>query len=162
MDEEVEYFAYGSNLNPDQMEERGIKVVGTKNANLPGWRLAFTIYSESWEGGVADIIPRPGKKVEGVVYTIDEESLENLDRYEGRQVLNDMERGMYRRQYIPVKVNEKWKTVLTYVVNRTVEHKRQVDLKPSREYLNTIILGARKHGLTEGYIKRLKEIEENL
>lgn len=156
MAQEVKYFAYGSNLDLVQMKERGINVKGSEKAVLPGWRLAFTIYSEPWGGGVADIVPSPGEKVVGVVYTIDKESVKNLDHYEGRQVVDDMERGMYRRQYMPVKVNEKWKTVLTYVVNRTVGYKREVDLKPSKEYLDTIISGARKHGLDERYIEKIE------
>lgn len=158
---EIKYFAYGSNLDPDQMEDRGIKVKESEIAELPGWKLAFTIYSDPWGGGVADILPSSGEKVKGVIYTIAEDSLKNLDRYEGRRVEDNMERGMYRRQYIPVKVKERWETVLTYIVNRAVEYKRKVDLKPSQEYLETIISGAREHGLDKEYIENIKDILED-
>ncbi len=159
MSETIEYFAYGSNLSEEQMNDRGISIEDTEIAELPGWGLAFTIYSDTWNCGVGDIIPNPKERVEGIVYTIPKDDLKNLDHYEGRKVENDMEVGMYRRQYLPVKKFSGWKTVLTYLVNRTIEHKSTVDLKPSRDYLKTIISGAKKHGLSEGYLDLLRNID---
>ena len=159
MSETIEYFAYGSNLSKEQMKDRGITVKNTKIAELPGWKLAFTIYSDTWKGGVGDIVPDPEKKVEGVVYTIPKENLKNLDLYEGRKVKNNVEVGMYRRQYLPIKIKDRWKTVLTYLVNRNIEYKSKIDLKPSREYLETIISGAEEHGLSKDYLNLLKNIE---
>ncbi|MFP4608331.1 MAG: gamma-glutamylcyclotransferase family protein [Candidatus Natronoplasma sp.] len=154
------YFAYGSNLDLEQMEERGITVKRSELAELPGWRLAFTIYSSGWSGGVADIIPGGSdEKVEGVVYTILKEDLNKLDHYEGREVKDNMEVGMYRRQYIPVRTAEGRETVLTYVVNRASDYKEKVELKPSKEYMAAIISGAQEHGLSDDYIKRLEHIE---
>jgi len=159
MSESVEYFAYGSNLCKEQMKRRGITIEETMIAELPGWRLAFTIHSNAWKGGVADIIPDPKKKVEGIVYSIPNDDLKSLDYYEGRKVDDGIEIGMYRRQYLPVKKAEGWKTVLTYLVNRTIESKSTSDFKPSKEYLETIISGAEEHGLSEGYLNWLKNIE---
>jgi len=159
MPETVEYFAYGSNLSERQMKNRGITVIDTEIVELPGWKLAFTVYSDTWNGGVGDIIPDPKGKVEGILYTIPTENLKNLDHYEGRNVEDNLEVGMYRRQYLPVKKSDCWETVLTYLVNRTIEYKSTVDLKPSKDYLETIILGAKEHGLSEGYLNLLKNIE---
>jgi len=159
MKDRVEYFAYGSNLSQLQMKERDISIKKSIQAELPGWKLAFTIYSETWRGGVADILPEPDKRVKGVVYTIEKEDLESLDHYEGRLVENNMERGMYRRQYMPVKTEKGWKTVLTYVVNKAIEHKKKIDLKPSREYLDTIVSGALEHSIDGEYVKKLKAID---
>ncbi len=161
MSETVEYFAYGSNLSKEQMKNRGITIIDAEIAELPEWKLAFTIYSETWKGGVGDIIPDPEKKVEGIVYTIPKQDLKNLDHYEGRKVEDDLEVGMYRRQYLPVKKADGWKTVLTYLVNRTIEYKSTVDIKPSRDYLETIISGAEQHELSEGYLDLLRNIETN-
>ena len=36
------YFAYGSNMDPVQMEERCPGAVALGAAHLPGWRLTFT------------------------------------------------------------------------------------------------------------------------
>lgn len=159
MSEEVKYFAYGSNLDPVQMEERGIAMKASELAELPEWNLAFTIYSNTWRGGVADILPDPTEIVKGVVYTIDKRSLEELDRYEGRRVEDKREVGMYRRQYIPVKGRKEWKTVLTYVVNRDIEYKRRTKLKPSKRYLRAIISGAQEHRVDKEYIEKLKDID---
>ncbi|MBS3790959.1 MAG: gamma-glutamylcyclotransferase [Candidatus Thermoplasmatota archaeon] len=158
MPKTIEYFAYGSNLNREQMKKREITIEDTEIVELPGWKLAFTIYSDPWDGAVGDIIPNPENRVEGVVYTIPEDDLKKLDHYEGRNVDNHIEVGMYRRQYLPVKSKEGWRTVLTYLVNRNIEHKSKVDLKPSKEYLQTIISGAKKHGLSEEYLGSLRSI----
>ncbi len=156
---QVEYFAYGSNLSIRQLRDRGVSIKNSENVELPGWKLAFTIYSDPWDGGVGDILPSEEDIAEGVVYHIDEESLKKLDHYEGRKLKDGMEVGMYRRQYIPVKKENGWETVLTYVVNRSMEHKLEVDIKPSKEYLETIISGAENHGLSDRYIEKLKHIE---
>ncbi len=155
----VEYFAYGSNLSLKQMKERGIKVIDSKIAELPEWKLTFTIHSQNWGGGVGDIIPKRDHVLEGVIYTIPKENLENLDHYEGREIDDDMELGMYRKQHIPVKTSNGWNTVLTYLVNRTEEYRSKTYIKPSEDYMDTIISGAREHGLSEKYISYLEDIE---
>ncbi len=156
MGDKIEYFAYGSNLNTEQMTRRGIDIFDTVKAEIPGWGLAFTIYSENWGGGVADIIPSKGDdKVEGVIYTIDSDDLKKLDRCEGRLVTAERETGTYRRQYVFVKVGDEWRTVFTYVVNRAVELKELFQIPPTRKYMGTIISGAREHGLSEEYIQKL-------
>ncbi len=142
----VEYFAYGSNLNTSQMKERGTKVFGSERAKLPGWRLAFTYNSSIRNGGVLDIIPGENDdRVEGVIYIIDKESLKKLDIYEEREVQNGCEVGVYRRQFLPVVIGKKCKTVLTYVVNRTPEYKKKIHFPPSDEYMDTDVEGAKDH-----------------
>ncbi len=159
MIETVEYFAYGSNLSRQQMKERNIEVIKAEVVELPGWKLTFTVHSERWRGGAGDIVPKLDKRVEGVVYTIPKDDLSELDHYEGRKVENDMETGMYRRQHIPVKKTSGWVTVLTYLVNRTEEYRSEIHLKPSEEYMETIICGAEEHGLSEDYISTLENIK---
>ncbi len=159
MKDEVKYFAYGSNLNLQQMEERGVVVKSAQRADLPGWKLAFTVYSEGWKGGVADILPHPEERIEGIVYELKKKDMKELDRYEGRKLRNKMEVGMYRRQHLPVKIGDEWKTVLTYLVNMAVEYKKEMELKPSRGYMKTILSGAEEHGLSTDYIQRLKSID---
>ena len=54
------YFAYGSNLNPDQMHHRCPEhsVVGL--AALRDHRLTFPLTSHDWGGGVASVVPAHG------------------------------------------------------------------------------------------------------
>src|SRR3990172_10463463 len=79
----VLYFAYGSNLDLVRFRRRcpGAVVIG--RARLPDYQLAFTRYSRSERGGVADIVPQPGAVVWGALYEIDEACLGTLDEYEG-------------------------------------------------------------------------------
>ncbi|MEE8314598.1 MAG: gamma-glutamylcyclotransferase family protein [Myxococcota bacterium] len=90
------YFAYGSNLDADQMGER---CPGSRNrfrARLPHHRLDFTHYSRRWSGGAADVVPHRGSLVWGIVY--ERVDFVRLDRFEGGyervvlQVLDDDDR----------------------------------------------------------------------
>lgn len=78
------YFAYGSNLDIEQMRQRcpSARVIGV--GRLSDHRLAFSRYSDSRGGGVADIVPDEGQVVWGLLYDVSERDLKgNLDRYEG-------------------------------------------------------------------------------
>jgi hypothetical protein len=59
------YFAYGSNLRSVQMVRLcpGHAFLGP--ARLDGYRLAFTLPDEEWEGGVADVVRSPRDAVWG-------------------------------------------------------------------------------------------------
>ena len=77
------YFAYGSNLDREQMRHRCPGAVRLVRATMSGYRLAFTGYSRVWQGAVATILPEPGAHVEGVLYRLAPGELRLLDRYEG-------------------------------------------------------------------------------
>lgn len=82
-EKKIDYFAYGSNLNVNQMKGRGANIFSMDKAKLPGWKLAFTYNSQNREGGVLDIIPGDDDDlVKGIVYTVDRKSLEKLDEFE--------------------------------------------------------------------------------
>lgn len=69
------YFAYGSNLNIEQMKQRCPDSIGISTAVLNGWKLVERTY--------ADIEEAPGECVNGALYEISDQDLANLDRYEG-------------------------------------------------------------------------------
>jgi gamma-glutamylcyclotransferase (GGCT)/AIG2-like uncharacterized protein YtfP len=83
MERTLLYFAYGSNLDVEQMEKRcpGVVMVGT--AVLPRHRLAFTGYSRGWNGALATVVPANDGAVEGLLYQIPVRSMPPLDLYEG-------------------------------------------------------------------------------
>ena len=58
----MKYFAYGSNLNIEQMKSRCPDSVGVSTAVLSGWRLVERTY--------ADIEPAAGECVNGALYEI--------------------------------------------------------------------------------------------
>ena len=84
----MHYFAYGSNLSVDAMSARCPAAVPTAKATLPDHRLVF----RTW----ADVEPRPGHSVPGVLWTITSACEAALDLYE------DVSGGLYRRLTVPV------------------------------------------------------------
>ena len=71
------YFAYGSNINLDQMEQRCPDAVALETVTLHGYELAFRA------GGVATIIPHEGSQVNGLLWELTPKCEEALDFYEG-------------------------------------------------------------------------------
>ena len=77
------YFAYGSNLDEQQMRERCPGSRALFRARLAGHRLDFTHLSTRWRGGTADIVPDPDATVLGLVYAMGDGDFDRLDRWEG-------------------------------------------------------------------------------
>jgi gamma-glutamylcyclotransferase (GGCT)/AIG2-like uncharacterized protein YtfP len=79
----VLYFAYGSNLDDEQMRARcpSARVVG--RATLPGHALTFGGFSHRWGGAVASVLRAKGAAVPGVLYALDPGDVRALDRFEG-------------------------------------------------------------------------------
>ena len=103
------YFAYGSNLNINQMSRRCPAAEPLTGFELPGWRLVFR--------GVADIVEDEGAVVQGGVWRITAECKRALDRYEGYRP-NDA--GMYSKVYVEVAgLPDGEETVMFYVMNST-------------------------------------------
>jgi hypothetical protein len=69
------YFAYGSNLNHEQMSWRCPTARFVKRLDLRGWELAF--------GNHATILPRRGAVVPGALWLVTPKDFDALDRYEG-------------------------------------------------------------------------------
>lgn len=77
------YFAYGSNLDPEQMQRRCPSAVLVARATIGDHRLVFGGWSRTWSGGVASIEPAKGHQVVGAVYQISRADCRVLDRCEG-------------------------------------------------------------------------------
>ena len=141
------YFAYGSNMNKRQIKERcGSGAKFLKKAYLPNYKFVYDGYSYKWNGAVANVIPLKGEVVWGVLYEITKECEDKLDGHEGLGV-----------SYFKI-------DVIVYDENGN-SHKAFLYLreprepgKPSLEYLETIIEGAREAGLPEDYIKKYLEV----
>lgn len=136
------YFAYGSNLSLEQMIARlgGSRPVerGCKIAHLANYRLVFQ-YLESPGPAFANIVS-PGAGVFGVVYRCSPADLARLDHFEC---------GYERR---PIAVTDRQGESMSAVAY-VVQSAQAADFgRPSAEYLDRIIRGARHHGLPEQYI----------
>ncbi|KIH77670.1 Cation transport regulator ChaC [Geoalkalibacter ferrihydriticus] len=138
------YFAYGHNMDPEVLAQRGVSFSRVCTGKIRGMRLVFHKPGEDGSGK-ADIQDHRGSVAEGVIYDVPEESLANLDVYEG------VDKGHYRRQLIKVQT---FKGELECVVYRAAKFKN--GLKPSRQYLGALIRGAAVHGLSADYQVFLK------
>jgi gamma-glutamylcyclotransferase len=142
------YFAYGSNLSIDQLILRAGKLAEgdqlPRVARLANYRLVFQ-HLEPGEAAYANIVT-PGSGVIGVLYRCSPTALERLDVFEEG----------YDRLPIAV-VDEHGEVVIAdvYIVNPTIPVKYGI---PDADYLETIVGGARRHGLAATYIDEILAI----
>ena len=139
-------FAYGALLEPKRLRRRCPGAVVLGRARLPDHQLAFTRYSRSERGGVADIVPQPGVSVWGALCEVDEACLAALDEYEGTP------RAYRRETVLVVDDGGVEREAFAYAANKTG------DFAPSRQYLGVIVRGAREHGLPEEYVQAIERV----
>ena len=81
------YFAYGSNMNYNQMIARCPNAQYFGKGFLADYKLAFTRNSKNWNGAVADILVSPGDIVWGVIYSVSDADIQKLDVCEGHPTI---------------------------------------------------------------------------
>jgi gamma-glutamylcyclotransferase (GGCT)/AIG2-like uncharacterized protein YtfP len=130
------YFAYGSNMDARQMQQRlpGAELIGP--ARLEGFRLAFTVFSRSWQAGAANLELDPDGRVYGVLWELPEDGVKQLDSFEGHPTF-------YRREEVIVEAAEGPTIAWTY----RVAHQEGAFVRPSDEYLQLMYSAIRVHGL---------------
>jgi gamma-glutamylcyclotransferase (GGCT)/AIG2-like uncharacterized protein YtfP len=155
----VLYYAYGSNLDPVQMQARcpDAQVVGL--GALHDHRLMFPRFSSGWEGGTAGVVPAHGATVWGVLFEVGEAGLAELDRYEGCRGPGDPDNA-YDREQLTVELTRPDDGSIPRRVRAWayVAHPANPS-PPSRRYLDTILRGARHHRLPEEYVAALAATE---
>lgn len=135
------YFAYGSNMNLDQMALRCPQAEVVGPARLEGYRLAFRGNGYS---GVATVLPQPGSCVEGVLWKISARDEMHLDYYEGYPRL-------YGKEMLSVTGRDgQCSEVMVYTMNSPY---RDTPAIPSRGYLDGILTGYRQNGLETQPVK---------
>lgn len=130
------YFAYGSNMDLNQMAFRCPDAEVLETVRLEGYRLAFR--SNGGNRGVATILPDPDSHVDGVLWEISPEDERNLNFYEGFPRL-------YGKRTLTV-VNRLGKEVeaMAYVMNAPYKNRPAV---PSASYLRGILRGCQQNGI---------------
>ena len=132
------YFAYGSNMNFAQMNDR-----------CPGARFAgrgiltdhrFHIYSR----GFASVAFRKGSMVWGGIWEITHAHLMTLDRYEG------IPSNYYRREVIPVLLADKAEDTVDCEIYFGSDTEDGI---PGADYMGAVLQGARDCGLPEAYVE---------
>jgi len=131
------YFAYGSNMCPEQMARRcpGGQALG--QAELRDWR--FLINTRTY----ATIEARPGAATHGVLWSLTPEHITELDHYEA------VAEGMYFKKNLIVQRADRPVGALVYI-DPVCEFGQ-----PEQAYLRTILEGAAHFGLPPEYIAGL-------
>lgn len=148
------YFAYGSNMDWTQMQQRCPSACFLRLATLRDRQLAFTRKSVSRGCGVADVVHAVGERVWGVVYEIEETEVGKLDECEG--YLPGRDRNAYWRRECTVFVDDDTQNPLactSYFATPQPEPPL-----PSRAYVHHLLDGARHWGLPAEYIGQLEAI----
>ena len=141
------YFAYASNMDECGMRASCPSARCLGAARLEGHRLAFTRRSVVSGTGVADVVPAADGEVWGVLYELDEEDLETLDRKEG----NGWAYRRERKRVEPAAGGPALQAILY-----TVIEKEPREVPPSRQYLGRVLRAAEAHALPAGYVAMLE------
>jgi len=139
------YFAYGSNMNSDLMLERAVPFRNRSFALLKDFSLRFNKISVRYPGsGVANIVPKKGAIVEGILYDIDTEGLQNLNYYEG------VPDEYYQAEVVLIVNSDKVEAITFIANNNRVDN----NLQPSENYVNHLL---KADGLlSESYLLNIK------
>ena len=135
------YFAYGSNMNSDQMTRRcpGAERVG--RAFLEDHKLGFVGRSYTWYGrGVATAVPAEGERLPGVLWRVEGPHFRALDRCEGVPT-------SYVRERLPVVRRGAYEPAHVYFANS------QVANSPSAIYADVIRKAHRKIGVPAAVLR---------
>lgn len=138
------YFAYGSNLKAERLTSRvgGVGVYGI--ARLANHRLSFAKRGKDGSGK-ACCVAEPGDAVFGVLYSLSEAQLAELDSFE---------RG-YSRDAVQLKQRDGTGIhALIYHAEHLID-----GLTPFGWYKTLLIDGAYEHGLPAAWIARLETID---
>jgi gamma-glutamylcyclotransferase (GGCT)/AIG2-like uncharacterized protein YtfP len=145
----VKYFAYGSNMDLQRIKSRGVNVYNIEKGVLNNWRLVFNVIDEDVAGsGFANIQPYEKSQVEGIIYSIDELSVINLDKFEDYPI-------DYSKEILKVKdESNQYIECLVYVGQLD---RLKPNLKPTSSYLQFILNG--RSFLSERYYEKLANID---
>lgn len=140
------YFAYGSNMNWEQMQQRCPSARFICVATLKDYRFAIGRHSRRRNCGTANIFADASSEVWGIVYDITEPDLLILDGFEDG----------YRREKLFVRPGDgkNLLEVLVYIA----EKEKTVPL-PNSEYKRLILHGARHWNIPELYCLMLEQIQ---
>ena len=163
------YFAYGSNLNQQDLEEWrkenpeyvdvDLNFNKVTNAYLPAFRLGFTRKSKMARRqymGVADVVPSddPLSRVWGVIFSLTVEQDEAIEAKEGAPT-------SYRSILAKViDVEGKSHDCMTYQAVVPDNKRKSLYFRPSQEYYEVIRKGGEDHELPREFFYHLRMVSE--
>ncbi len=134
------YFAYGSNMDRNQMSERCPKAEFVEVVKIPGYRFDLDIE------GAATIKNDESSFVQGVLWTINEEDERSLDKCEG------VAKSKYERKMITIETIKGTCNALVYI---SLRGSYQGCIRPDG-YMNKILNAAKEFHFEADYIKLLE------
>lgn len=139
----VVYFAYGSNMDFNRLEEREVYFELIGLGILEDYTLKFNKIASKRSGvGFANIVKQKGSRVEGLLFSI--ANIEQLDRFEGYPT-------HYKKEILKIQhANNVFDATVYVAADDWVSD----DLKPERAYLNRLL--AANDFLSEAYFDFLK------
>ncbi len=151
-------FAYGSNMNRSDLrswlERNGddsSMIVGYRPAILEGYDFVWNYYSSSRAGGAANLEPKSGGAVLGVLIEFEEPLLKAFDRKEGHPVFYS--RGDNR---ISVICSEDNQSIPAWIYIAGPNKGARHDIWPTRAYKKIIVDAAVENGFPQDYVQRLE------
>ena len=148
------YFAYGSNMDWEQMQQRCPSARFLHRATLPDRKIAFTRKSVNRGCGVADVVRAAGQRVWGVVYDIADTEVGKLNGCEGYQPGRDW--NAYWQRECTVFIDDDDQNPL--VCSSYFATPQPDSPLPNRAYVRHLLDGARHWRLPDGYIVELEAI----
>ena len=146
-------FAYGSNMDPNRLKKKkGIEhiLVNARRARLDDWEFGFT--KKGKDGGKANIIPKAGGIVWGLLIELDPKAVKVMDKSEGI----GFKIPHYTKETVRVITDDGVEhECKTYLANFHPDRFDEEGVPPSEEYLKHIVDGAITHGLPPKYIERI-------
>jgi gamma-glutamylcyclotransferase (GGCT)/AIG2-like uncharacterized protein YtfP len=133
------YFAYGSNLNKEQMKERCHDSIEVGSIILSGYQLLFRSHRGS-EQGYLTIEKEDKAKVPIGIYLISEDDENKLDGFEG---VNSQD---YKKERIAIKYKDNYIGGLIYIMNNGKK------CKPNDEYYNKVNIGYNQWNFDISYL----------
>lgn len=143
------YFAYGSNLLLEQIKKRGV-VYSKMPAKLMDYELKFNkVAKADPRKGFANVEPKQGSVVEGIVYELDNITVGLLDKMEGTP-------NHYEKTIVEVVLESGEKiNAITYVANSKMVRD---GLLPARDYINKFLVDGEKY-LSPEYAAMLRAVK---
>src|SRR5215471_5874685 len=133
------HFSYGAGMSQAQMDQRCPGSTFVAIGHINEYELVFDGYFPKRGGPVANIVPRSGKTVRGVLYQVPQQVFRQL---------GESKRGQFESVELPVLINDTNEPLKAAVFLRKAQ---PVGIPPA-DYLDLLLKGARERHLPEYYI----------
>lgn len=153
------WFIYGSSLDgaafASWAEQHGYRVPDFARAvpaRLEGHRLVFDVQSRFWGGAVASLAEAPGAFVEGLALPLPAEARGLVDHKEGAIS------GLYVPFEVELRPLAGGAAIPALAYRAAPDRRLPAPQRPSAAFLETLLRGAREHGLSAEYRAMLEAL----